>query len=308
MTVADLLGGIGDLAGERGEQTAHQVFDRLRHELEDVAEVCAGHAGWQPDMPLRLAKATVSWLVVCPRRAVTPDSPTPGPDLALGALIDAVAKVATVKRLDHGDGAAAVEAGLGWLRADGGQDDLVAWLDDLDDEAAAELRATAAERSAQLLSGWPAVDPGSWPRVDEWLRLHLAGGAVSIAGRIDVAFGGPPTTRPTVLVEVKGGAWRDGHRADAHLYGLLAGLRDGRAPAAVVTVCAADGKVNVEPIRAGVAEAASLRVARAIEVAADLAAGEVAATAPGPYCVTCPALAACDDGQRHLADRGEATA
>ena len=57
------------------------------------------------------------------------------------------------------------------------------------------------------------------------------GGAVSVAGKLDAAFGGPPTQRPAVVVEVKGGMWRDEHRADAHLYGLLVALRDGRGAA-----------------------------------------------------------------------------
>jgi hypothetical protein len=177
----------------------------------------------------------------------------------------------------------------------------MAWLDGLDDEARGAVRSAAAERAERLLAGWPAPDPARWPRVDEPLRVHLAGGALSIAGRVDAAFDGPPTARPAVLVEVKGGSWRDDHRPDAHLYALLGALRDRAAPRAVVTMCAGDGRVNVEPVREGVLEAAALRVGRAVDVAAALAAGEAPDARPGPYCPGCPALASCEPGRQQVA-------
>ena len=77
------------------------------------------------------------------------------------------------------------------------------------------------------------------------MRARLAGGAVTVTGRLDVLLGGPPTGRPGVVVEVKGGRWYDGMRADGHLYALLVALRDGVVPAAVVTVVA-DGTTHVE--------------------------------------------------------------
>src|SRR5690606_21377279 len=141
-------------------------------------------------------------------------------------------------------------------------------------------------------AAWPRIDPAWWPRVEDPVRVRLADGAVTVGGRIDVVLGGAPTERPAVLVEVKGGRWWDGMRADAHLYALVVALRDGRPPAAVVTVVA-DGTTQVEPVRPAVLATAADRVERALATAAALAAGEAPATRPGPHCDHCPARAGC---------------
>lgn len=264
--------------------------ESVRALLEHQVAAAVAESGWAPDDPLRLAKHSVGWLVRCARRAVTAQPPAEGRDIALGAVIDAVAKNATVKELSA---TAAVESALEWLRVEQPATTAAAFVDALGDVERAEFVDEAVKRATSLLAIWPAIEPSWWPRIDEWLRLHLAGGAISVAGRIDVVFGGPPTGRPAVLVEVKGGAWHDSHRADAHLYALLAALRDGEAPLAVVTVAARDGAVDVEPVREGVLEAAAGRVLAAVEVAARLATGEVPTATPGAYCPTCPALLRC---------------
>jgi hypothetical protein len=117
-----------------------------------------------------------------------------------------------------------------------------------------------------------------------------------VSGRLDLLLGGPPADRPAVVVEVKGGRWYDGMRADGHLYALLVTLRDGRPPASIVTVVA-DGTTQVEPVRPAVLETAADRVERALAVAAPIAAGEPAAARPGPYCTHCPVRPACEVGR-----------
>jgi RecB family exonuclease len=94
------------------------------------------------------------------------------------------------------------------------------------------------------------------------------------------------------VVEVKGGRWYDGMRADAHLYALLVGLRDGVAPAGVVTVVA-DGTTHVEPIRPGLIIHAGERLEQALRTAAALAAGEVPEARPGAHCAHCPVRTDC---------------
>jgi hypothetical protein len=153
----------------------------------------------------------------------------------------------------------------------------------------------AAARVEQLAAGWPEVDGAWWPRVEEPVRARLAGGSVTVSGRLDLVFGGPPTPRPAVVVEVKAGRWYDGMRADAHLYALLVALRDGQAPVAAVTVVA-DGTTQVEPIRPAVLAHAAERVEEALGVAAALAAGEAPAVHPGPHCTHCPARPECPAG------------
>ena len=82
-------------------------------------------------------------------------------------------------------------------------------------------------------------------------------------------------------------------RADGHLYALLVALRDGRPPAAVVTVVA-DGTTQVEPVRPAVLATAADRVVQAMEVAAAVAAGEPAR--PGPALRPLPPAPDCPEG------------
>ncbi len=124
------------------------------------------------------------------------------------------------------------------------------------------------------------------------MRALLAGGAVTVTGRLDVLLGGPPTGRPGVVVEVKGGRWYDGMRADGHLYALLVALRDGVVPAAVVTVVA-DGTTHVEAIRPALVRHAAERLELALRAAAPLAAGEPPEARPGSHCAHCPARLGC---------------
>jgi hypothetical protein len=150
----------------------------------------------------------------------------------------------------------------------------------------------AETRVARVVAAVPPVDPSWWPRVEEPVRVRLAGGAVVVTGRLDVLLGGPPTERPGIVVEVKGGRWYDGMRADAHLYALLVGLRDGVAPAGVVTLVA-DGTTHVEPIRPGLLTHAGERLEQALRTAAALAAGEVPEARPGAHCAHCPVRPDC---------------
>jgi hypothetical protein len=160
-------------------------------------------------------------------------------------------------------------------------------LDGLGPAARDALLAEVGARVERLAAGWPAVEAEWWPRVEEPVRARFAGGAVTVGGRIDLAFGGPPTPRPAVVVEVKGGRWYDGMRGDAHLYALLVALRDGRPPAAAVTVVA-DGTTQVEPIRPALLAHAAERLDEAMQVAAGLAVGEAPVARPGAYCDHCP--------------------
>jgi hypothetical protein len=258
----------------------------LRAGLEAAARDAAAVGGWHPDDPLRLTKAVVADLLRCPRRALAPAEGGVTDDVVAGLVVDAAAKLATL--VPHRP--PTVEDACAYLRALGDTtvDDHLADRG----EAAEPLRAELRARVERLVAAWPRIDPAWWPRVEDPVRVRLADGAVTVGGRIDVVLGGAPTERPAVLVEVKGGRWWDGMRADAHLYALVVALRDGRPPAAVVTVVA-DGTTQVEPVRPAVLATAADRVERALATAAALAAGETPATRPGPHCDHCPARAGC---------------
>ena len=304
-TIAGVLADVLADPGRLGEPVPAAVLHDARAHLAAVADDVAVVGGWTEAEPLRLAKGPVTWLVRCPRRALAPASTGDPDDLALGLVVDAAAKLATLGTRRP----ATVDMALGFLAAHG--DTFVA--DHLDalraappvgsaHDPAGRLLAEAAARVERLVAGWPAIDPTWWPRVEDPVRVRLAGGAVTISGRLDVLLGGPPTGRPGVVVEVKAGRWYDGMRADAHLYALLVGLRDGEAPAVVVTV-AADGTTQVEPVRPAVVHHAAERVELALRTAARLAAGEVPEARPGSQCGHCPLRAGCQPGERWLADR-----
>jgi hypothetical protein len=278
--------GLGDLlAGglPAAPVVGPEGIERLREHLDAAARAAAAIGGWTDGEPLRLSKRLVTGLLRCPRSALADLGDELGfaDEQLVGLIVDAAAKLATVspRRAVTVADAVAFPTALG--------DPTVAdRLSDLGDAAGA-LLAEAGTHVDRLTRSWPAIDAAWWPRVEEPVRVPLAGGAVTVAGRLDVLLGGPPTGRPGVVVEVKAGSWYDGMRADAHLYALLVTLRDGEAPAAAMTVVA-DGTTQVEPVRPAVLEHAAERLEAAMGIAARLAAGEPPPDCPGPpACRTC---------------------
>jgi hypothetical protein len=69
------------------------------------------------------------------------------------------------------------------------------------------------------------------------------------------------------------------------------------APAAVLTVAAAEGETQLEPIRPAVLRHTSEVLSAALHTAADLAAGIPPPACPGSYCTYCPLLDVCPEGR-----------
>jgi PD-(D/E)XK nuclease superfamily protein len=287
--LADLLAELEATPVDGAAPVERDVLDEARALLEAAAAEATAVGGWTEAEPLRLAKGPVTWLVRCPRRAVAPPEGGASDELVLGSIVDAAAKLAALGARRP----VTASTGLAYLDALG-ETGAADHLEAIGESAAAELMTDAEERVARLVALWPSVPPEWWPRVEEPARVRLAGGAVTVTGRLDVLLGGPPTGRPGLVVEIKGGRWYDGMRADAHLYALLVGLRDGEAPARVVTLVA-DGTMQVEPIRPTLVLHAAERVELALQMAARLAAGEVADARPGSHCGHCPVRAECPE-------------
>jgi PD-(D/E)XK nuclease superfamily len=282
--------GLGDLLAKPPQPPSPDGIAALRTALDDGARAARAVGGWGQDEPLRLSKHLVTGLLRCPRRALS-DEQGVGEDVIVGWVVDAAAKLAAVSPRRH----VTVDAAVAFLTALG-DSGLAEHLADLG-SAAERLTSDAGARIDRLAaSGLAGVDPGWWPRVEDPVRVALAGGAVTVGGRIDVLLGGPPTGRPGVIVEVKGGRWYDGMRADGHLYALMVALRDGEVPASAVTIVS-DGTTQVEHIRPALLEHAAERLDEAMRVAARLAAGEPPATLPGTHCEHCPVRADCPAGQ-----------
>lgn len=260
--------------------------------LEDAAAEATRVAGWSEEEPLRLWKSRVTWLLHCPKRATIADDPlgtsTNVDDLIMGLIVDAAAKLSALGAQRPVTG----EASVAFLAAQG-DERARHHLSAIGEPAATKLMAEAGSRVNRLSVAWPEVGPGWWPRVEEPVRAPLAGGSVVLGGRLDILLGGPPTGRPGVVIEIKGGRWHDSVRSDAHFYGLLVGLRDGIAPAGVVSLAAYDGTTQVEPIRPAVLHHAAEKVAVALATAARIAAGEAPEARPGSHCLTCPLRSTC---------------
>jgi hypothetical protein len=291
------LAGSGPAAADP-EALAAAVAD-ARHQLDEAAARAVAVGGWTPADPLRLSKHRLLWLLKCPHRALlVADTLTGDPDdLVLGLVVDAAAKLLALGATRP----VTVDDALGHLDAVGSTtaaDHLAA----MTDSAAAELREEAGERLAHLAEVWPELESGSWPRVEDPVRVRLAEGAVLLSGKLDILLGGPPTDRPAVVVEIKGGRWHDTVRNETQFYGLITALRDQVAPAAVVTLAAGAGETYREDARPALLEHAAASVAHALDVAAGITAGELAERRPGSHCSTCPARSTCpsapdDSGQ-----------
>jgi PD-(D/E)XK nuclease superfamily len=282
--------GLSDVLARPLEPPSPAGIAALRTALDYGARAAQAVGGWSQDEPLRLSKHRVTGLLRCPRRALSDGHGAGGDDVVVGWVVDAAAKLAAVSPRQH----VTVDAAVAFITALG--DSTVAeHLADLG-PAAKRLTSDAAARIDRLAESLAGVDPGWWPRVEDPVRVALAGGAVTVAGRIDVLLGGPPTGRPGVIVEVKGGRWYDGMRADGHLYALLVALRDGEVPASAVTIVA-DGTTHVEHIRPALVEHAAERLEEVMRVAAGLAAGEPPATVPGAHCGHCPVRPDCPAGR-----------
>lgn len=301
--LADLL----DKLAQRNRSprtTGRSALDDALADARDVLTTAATEAhpvgAWSPADPLRLTKDRVHWLLHCPRRAVTRSDGPSGriEDLLLGLVVDAGAKLLAL----GGARPVTAEASVAFLDAQG-DDRVSAHLAGLDEPDATLLRHEADLRLGQLEALWPDVEAPWWPRVEEPVRVPLADRSILLSGNLDILLGGPPTGRPGVIVEIKGGRWHHNARTETHFYGLLLGLRDGVAPTHVVSLAAGEAATHIEEVRPAILNNVAWQVATALETAASIAAGEVPAAHPGSQCATCPVRTGCPAGGELETDR-----
>jgi PD-(D/E)XK nuclease superfamily len=216
--------------------------------------------------------------------------------LACGAIIDVLFRqLVTVGSIDD-----PVADGLSALSVDDNQRDLVSWIGQLPQAARDELFAEVERQAGGLLRRWPALDPGWMPRTQEALRVRLAGGAVELSARVDLAIGRPVEDRASVaIVEVKSGARRVEHRADLHFYALIEALRNPAPPFVVATYYTRTGELDVDPVSGELLVAAARRTLAGIRSLGQLAAGAEPRRTPNGLCGSCAALPECDPGRRH---------
>jgi hypothetical protein len=204
--------------------------------------------------------------------------------MALGVLLEALVRAHVTRAVrDYTppvDAAATLELAVELVRVEGQSrdDDPVRrrCLEIADDERAAWATRLDA-RLAEILTSWPPrLDEAWWPRTEEPAKLALGSGIVALSGRFDVVFGGVPTGRPLVVLELKSGTLRPHYVEDQRFYALLAALRDGEAPAAVLTCSAGDdgGDVAVDLVDVALLDHAVRRVEQALGALSRVLSGE----------------------------------
>lgn len=182
------------------------------------------------------------------------------------------------------------------------------WLRTCDDDERAEVRGGAVARVTAYEEVWPPLKREWRPATEVKVRSDLAGGRVTLSGRVDLAIGrAEGRTAGKVIVDFKTGGPAMAHREDLRFYALVETLRLGVPPRAVATSYLESGDLHVEDVTVGVLEAAAARV---VDGASRMVAirhhDHPPVARPSPLCRWCPARPACPTGQSYIDDRDAA--
>jgi hypothetical protein len=223
---------------------------------------------------------------------------TPSVALACGALIDVLFRqLVTVGASRH-----PMADGLAALAVDDRQRSLAEWIERLPAVDRAELRSEVERQAEGLAHRWPALEPGWLPRTQEAIRAPLAGGAVELSARVDLAIGRPAVDEASVaIVEVKSGSRRAQHSADLHFYALIETLRSSAPPFVVATYYTRTGELDVEPITEQLLSASARRTLAGTGALMASSTGAEPRPVPNGHCSQCMAVSACRPDQRRPA-------
>ncbi len=243
---------------------------RLRGIVEQEVPNTGGMAA--ADLRLRMTKDRLTGVLARGTHPVDAEfgERSPTIPLACGALVDVLFRqLVTVGSI--GDPMA---DGLAGLSVDEHRLGLVSWVNRLSAADRAELRAEVERQAGGLLHRWPTLDPAWLPRTQETLRVVLAGGAVELVGRVDLAIGSPATDEASVaFVEIKSGARRPEHRLDLHFYALLEALRRPAPRSRWPRTTRGPGELDVDPVTEEHLVAAACRTGAGVRRLCELAEG-----------------------------------
>lgn len=283
--LADLLDGV---------RTAAQPLagDGIVAELRRALDLAARAAVERVDadlLPLRAPKDRISKVLACEQLAAS--------TVVRGGLSEPVVRGRVLDRLlhhhVHGAGPArgpALALAEGAFAAER-DDELTSWLSSHLDERT--RLADDASSFATRLREWGSIDPSWWPRCEDRLRVDLADGQLVCSAQIDLVVGGSPTGLPMVVVEVKSGRFGQDHRDGLFWYALLAAIRHGRPPAAVVGWSAWDGAGWCQPVTEGMLQGAAQRGVDAFARLGELARGRAPQRTACRGCTWCPERPTC---------------
>jgi hypothetical protein len=247
--------------------------------------------------PLVVTKDRLTRVLACEAHQVAEEFGERRPTIALacGALVDVLFRqLVTVGSI----GDPMVDA-LAALAVDDHQAGLVSWIEQLPGSDRDQLRAEVEHQAGGLMRRWPAIEPSWLPRTQESLRARVAGGAVELSARVDLAIGAPAADQASVaIVEVKSGVRRMAHRTDLHFYALIESLRSPAPPFVVATYYTRTGELDAEPVTEDLLMAAAQRALAGTRLLQSLTEGSEPRRTPNALCSSCGAWATCDVGRR----------
>jgi hypothetical protein len=253
--------------------------------------------------PVLVTKDRLTGVLACEAHHVAGGFGERPPTLAMacGALMDVLFRqLITVGGIDD-----PLVDGLAALQVDDRQRDLASWIERLPGADRIELRTELERQVEGLHRRWPRLEPAWLPRTQEAMRVGLAGGAVRLSARVDLAIGTPPEDEASVaLVEIKAGARRLEHRADLHFYALVEALRSIAPPFVVATYYTRTGELDVDPVTEELLVAAARRTAAGTSALWNLARGAEPRRTPSYLCGRCVQLPECEPGRTRLAGPG----
>jgi hypothetical protein len=277
-----------------------ELAARIRDTMEQglTADLASGAATGHPPK-LVVTKDRLTRVLACERHQVVSEfgDREPTAALACGALIDVLFRqLVTVGAIGE-----PMADGLAALRLDDRHRELATWIDRMGTAERDELRVEVERQVDGLRHRWPDLSPGWLPRTQETMRVGLVGGAVELAGRVDLALGGPSVDEASVaLVEIKAGTRRVEHRAELHFYALVETLRSLTPPFVVATYYTRTGELDTDPVTAELLAAAARRTQAGARSLLGLAQGLEPRRTPNGLCGVCAALPDCEVGRARV--------
>jgi hypothetical protein len=278
------------------------LLERLRHtgrpRLHPDPCLVARLRGWLEQAagsdlagePLVVTKDRLTQALACESHAADSQFAHRPPTVALacGALMGVLFRqLVTVGAIDD-----PMADGLAALSVDDRQGDLVSWIAQLGGPERDELAGEVERQAEGLGRRWPSLEPAWLPRTHQSVRAGLAGGAVELSARVDLAIGRPlPHKASVALVEVKSGARRPEHRDDRHFDALVEAVRSPAPPFVVATYYTRTGELDVDPVSPELLVESARRTAVGISRMRQLAEG--APSRPGDRCSWCALQSDC---------------